>query len=151
MPAGRPTDYTPELGERICEVVALNPKGLPALCDEYKWFPADETIRKWRYRHPEFNGNYMRAKEFQLEQMAEVILDICDETPVCEMPDPDGGVSLRVDGAGVQRNRLRVDTRKWIMSKLAPKRFGEKSEVALSGNDGGPLELVVKHIGSDGE
>jgi hypothetical protein len=39
------------------------------------------------------------------------------------------------DNAAVQRARLRVDTRKWLMSKLAPRKYGDRVEhVIKSGN-----------------
>ena len=60
-----------------------------------------------------------------MELIANELIPIADELPVCQVPDPDGGVSERIDPAGVQRNRLRVDTRKWLMSKLLPKKYGE--------------------------
>jgi hypothetical protein len=45
----------------------------------------------------------------------------------------------------INRSRLRVDTRKWYLSKLAPKRYGEKVDVNVGGQqDGAPLTTVIK-------
>jgi hypothetical protein len=46
------------------------------------------------------------------------------------------------DDADVNRARLRVDTRKWLMSKIAPKRFGDKRSHELTGANGGPIQTV---------
>ena len=61
--------------------------------------------------------------------------------PTCEVPDPDGGVSVRIDMAGIQRNKLRVDARKWVVCKLLPKIYGDKT--AITGEGGGPLQIIT--------
>jgi hypothetical protein len=44
------------------------------------------------------------------------------------------------DAAAVNRDRLRVDTRKWLLSKALPKIYGDKLTAELTGKDGAPLE-----------
>ena len=83
------------------------------------------------------------AKEQQMQLIGCEILEIADEMPTCTVPDPDGGVSARIDNAGIQRNRLRVDTRKWLMSKLAPKTYGDKVQTEVTGANGGPIQASV--------
>ena len=56
-----------------------------------------------------------------------------------------GAVSLMRDGSWLNRSRLRVDTRKWLMSKMLPRKYGDK--MALTGGDGGPI--VVQTISYD--
>ena len=75
-----------------------------------------------------------------MEALAEEIFEIADDKPIATITFGENGVKTCVDAAGVQRNRLRVDTRKWVMSKLAPKKYGEKLE--HSGPDGGPIQIV---------
>lgn len=60
-----------------------------------------------------------------MDALAEDILEIADD-----------------EKADVNRARLRVDTRKWLMSKIAPKRFGERRAHELSGPNGGPIQTV---------
>jgi hypothetical protein len=76
---------------------------------------------------------YIHARECQAELFACEIIDIADETPITEQPDPDGGVTLRIDAAGVQRNKLRVDARKWVAARLLPRKYGERKEIEHSG------------------
>ena len=47
-----------------------------------------------------------------------------------------------VNGEAIQRSRLRVDARKWLLSKLAPKKYGDKIETTLQGPDGGAIQVV---------
>ena len=96
-----------------------------------------------------FAKQYARAKEIQLEQLADEILAISDENPIAVITFGENGVKECVDAAAIQRNRLRVDSRKWLLSKLVPKVYGDKSQVALTDADGNAL--TIKHIGSDGE
>ena len=44
--------------------------------------------------------------------------------------------------AAVAKQRLQVDTRKWLLSKLAPKKYGDKVQNVITGADGGPVEVV---------
>jgi len=49
----------------------------------------------------------------------------------------------------VARSRLRIDARKWLASKLAPKKYGDKIDATLSGPDGGPIKTentIVEYI-----
>lgn len=80
---------------------------------------------------------YARAKEAQLEALADEMVAIADDSTGDTYEDGDGGIRIAPDV--VQRARLRVDTRKWLLSKLAPKRYGDKVEHA--GPDGGAIKV----------
>jgi len=45
----------------------------------------------------------------------------------------------QLNGDHVQRSRLRIETRKWILSKALPKIYGDK--VAVTDSDGGKLTI----------
>jgi len=74
-----------------------------------------------------FRDQYARAKEIQLEQMADDITTIADSA----------------DAADHQVARLRVDTRKWLLSKLVPKKYGDRVEQFISGPDGAPIQAAI--------
>lgn len=89
--------------------------------------PHESTVRLWVTDDRNgFSTQYTRAREAQMDALAEDILEIADG------PDAD-----------VNRARLRVDTRKWLMSKIAPKRFGDRKTHEVSGPDGSPLKINV--------
>lgn len=123
-PGGRPSIYTEELANRICHLVAINPIGLPKLCAKYDELPDPDTIRSWRWSKPQFSAKYNEAKRFQSEIMAESIEDISDEV-VEKMYEDEEGVT-RVDSGIVSLAKLKVDSRKWTASKLAPKIYGDR-------------------------
>ena len=133
MAGGRPTIYTDELANRICELVATNTDGLPKLCAAYDWMPGDETIRIWRFRNLEFAGKYAQAKRFQAELMAEQVKEIAAEKAY--YIDADG--NQRIDAGFVASQRLQADTVKWLASKLAPKIYGDRQTIEQT--------VTVKH------
>ena len=126
-PFGRPLEYTPEIGDRICELVATHPIGLPRLCEMYPELPAQSTINRWRYQIEDFRDKYTESKRFQSEILAEEILEISDYSERDTSYDKHG--NAHCDSEWVMRSRLRVDSRKWLASKLAPKIYGEKQQV----------------------
>jgi hypothetical protein len=129
---GRPTVYTPELGEAICELLAEG-RTLTNICKQHSEFPAARTIRRWAIdpAHP-FSPQYARAREVGYHRMADDILDISDDgTNDYRMRlDSDGEqVGLVIDHDHIARSRLRTENRKWLLSKALPKIYGDKLEL----------------------
>jgi hypothetical protein len=124
--SGRPTLYTEELGQRICELLA-DGQTLTRICRENADLPSDRTIRRWALdrEHP-FSPQYARAREIGYHAMADATVDTAD--------------SEGTDPGQVARDRLKVDTRKWLLSKALPKIYGDK--LAIAGDPtGSPVEL----------
>jgi hypothetical protein len=141
---GRPTVYTPELGDRICELVATHDMGLRGLTALYPDLPDKSNINKWRRNDPEFRAKYAQDKCKQLEFMTEDLIDIADvgTNDWMEVHDKEGeNIGWRVNGEHIQRSRVRIDTRKWLASKLAPKMYGD---ALLPENKDGLLEDSLK-------
>lgn len=109
-PAGRPCEYTIEIGDLICDRVATHDCGLPRLCQMYKDMPHETTVRNWLLKNEEFFSKYARAKMKQADLLAEQCLSIADES----------------SNEDYCKARLRIDTRKWLASKLLPKQYGDK-------------------------
>jgi len=83
---------------------------------------------------------YTRAKEASMEAMADEILALADN-PVAALKTTtkaDGSVET-VEGDAVERTRIQIDSRKWLLSKLAPKRYGEKLDLTANVNVGDAL------------
>lgn len=125
--AGRPTLYTEELAALICERVATCTLGLARLCELHDDMPSKFTVNLWRFKYPEFSTQYAQAKLFQADLLAEEMLDIADDGSNDWMQTwgEDGDVGWKVNGEHVQRSRLRIDTRKFLASKLLPKQYGQ--------------------------
>lgn len=128
---GRPSDYTPELADEICTRLA-NGESLRAICasDRDDWMPSIGTILRWVSEKPEFREQYARAREVQAETHADDIVTIAD------------GPAEGDDSVKTARDRLRVDSRKWVASKLLPKKYGDKLQQEVSGPDGGAIAVT---------
>lgn len=107
--------FTAELAARICAEMATG-RSLRSVCSD-DGMPAESTVRFWAVEDRDgFAAQYARAREAQMEALGEDLLTISDN----ESGDP-------------QRDRLRVDARKWLMSKIAPKKYGDKLDLEHSG------------------
>lgn len=140
---GRPTTYTKETGDKICALMKTG-KTLRAICRDEDDLPDPAVIRGWAARDESgFYSQYAHARDIGLDTMSEELLEISDD----ERGD------LSDDGkwshANVQRARLRVDTRKWYLSKLAPKRYGEKLDVQHGGKVDGEITVKIVQFGND--
>lgn len=88
----------------------------------YRVLLKDKAIRKL----------YDEARELGAEAMADDIIDIADETLLDTKKNKDG--SYGFDHEAINRSRLRVDTRKWLMGKHVAKRFGDKKHHVHEGD-----------------
>nr|WP_316214145.1 terminase small subunit protein [Bradyrhizobium sp. SZCCHNR2032] len=103
--------------------------------------PDKSTVFRWLAAHAEFRDQYARAREARTDAMAEEILEISDDG---------SNDTYEVDGREVTnqdviaRSRLRVDTRKWLMARMAPKKYGDRLEQVLTGDPEKPVETITR-------
>lgn len=134
---GRPSKFTQELADEICERISEG-ESLRRICLS-EHMPERRTVYSWLMK-PEFEGfqhQYTRARELQAENFADEMNDIADDgsNDYMENVDDQGAViGYKLNGEHIQRSKLRIDTRKWIASKLKPKKYGDKIEVENSGS-----------------
>ena len=134
-PGGRPTMYTQELADEICEGLALG-NSLRTVCRGDR-MPSVKTIFNWLRTYPEFLQQYTRAKEESADAMADEVIDIADDATNDWMirNGKDGSESWQLNGEHVNRSRLRIETRKWLMAKMKPKKYGDKIDMTTNGKD----------------
>jgi hypothetical protein len=130
---GQPTKYTQELADRICEQLALG-YSIRTVC-RGEGMPSVASIFNWFRTYPEFLEQYTRAKQESSDAMAEDILDIADDgsNDYMAITRKDESEAWQLNGEHLQRSRLRVETRKWLMAKMKPKKYGEKLDVVSDG------------------
>ncbi len=134
----RPSEYTQDTASAICAALAEG-QSLRKIC-EADDMPDKATVFRWLAKYPEFRDQYARAREAQADVMAEEILDIADDSAGDLAVDQNG--NERMNSEFVARARLRVDARKWLLSKLVPKKYGEKLAVG-GADDLPPLQAKV--------
>lgn len=119
---GRPSDYTQELADLICERIATHGVGLKKLCEMYDDMPEKITIRRWCLKYPQFRSQYAQAKSLQIETLIDEIIDIADDATYDTIVNEQG--KQVCNSELIARSKIRIDTRKWLASKLAPKLYG---------------------------
>ena len=146
--AGRPSDYSEELASKICELIA-DGQSLRAICAPDD-MPNRSSVFLWLAKHKVFSDQYARAREEQAETLADEIIGIADESYNDHDVDDNGNV--RVNSEAIQRSKLRVEARKWVVSKLKPKKYGEFTRTEVTGRDGAPVETVttIRIVAGDG-
>lgn len=130
MSGGRPTDYSAELVATMCDRITSGESVRSITRDES--MPAMATFFRWLHEKPEFKEQYAIAKELGAEALFADILSIADDgsNDYMEKISQEGEAQgYQTNGEAIQRSRLRVDTRKWYLSKVLPKVYGEKQQI----------------------
>ncbi len=115
---GRPTLYSDEVAAEICRRL-MNGESLRAICGTDN-MPERATVHAWLAdgEHKDFLDQYARAREVQADAYADDIVFEADQAF-----DKDSAAAAKV----------KVDARKWVASKLKPKRYGDKLDVTSDG------------------
>ena len=136
------TMYSPELSQKICGFIADGLSLRHIECIE--GMPAKKTIMEWCIKHPEFSEQYAHAKEIQADAFAEELLDIVDDGRndwIERESKKTGETYIALNEEAIARSRLRTDTRKWLMGKMKPKKYGDSNMVKHADANGEKLGL----------
>jgi hypothetical protein len=106
---GRPSPYTPELADRICELLAV-PESLRSVCRR-PGMPSVRTVLGWAATRPEFRRQYDLARDFGRQMGAEDVLAIAD--------------SVQNTPEAIKEARREIDAKKWHLGRMAPRRRGQ--------------------------
>lgn len=112
------------IAAEIIEAISTSTDGIKRLCKKNEHWPSHDTINRWRLYHPLFADQYAQAKRTQADLLVEQALDMAQNNDNDVILDADG--NPRSNHAAVQRDRLIVDTIKWVACKLMPKVYGDK-------------------------
>lgn len=128
------TVYTKKVAASICQYIMEGmsireierQEGMPCSTTIFNWLALDKNG---------FVEQYTRAKECQSEYMAEEMLEISDDAQNDYMKrNHEDNEGWQENGEHIQRSRLRIETRKWLMSKMKPKKYGDKLRTEHSGS-----------------
>lgn len=135
-PKGANSKYTQDAAIRICTLIAQG-RSLNSLA-KMEGMPDISTVYRWIAEHQAFREMYTKAREDQADTLADEILNISDESPMQVITNEQGTIE-RLDPSGINRNRLRVDARKWVAAKLKPRKYGDRT--TISGDDENPVKV----------
>lgn len=129
---GRPSDYLPEVAADICSLLA-DGESLRKVC-ERQGMPNKATVFRWLAQHEDFRDQYAQATETRADAIFEEMFEIADE--------------VAEEAAAVGKARLRIDTRKWALARMNPKKYGDKvsQDIDLKSSDGSmtPKPTVIQ-------
>lgn len=129
MPAGRPSEFTPEIGDAICDAL-IEGESLRSFCGK-AGNPAMSTVMKWLSsgKHPAFVEQYARAREMAADTDADDIAHYARKAA-------EGKIEPAAATAAI--NGL-----KWSAGKRAPKKYGDKLALTGGGADDPPIRHQV--------
>lgn len=131
-------DLTIEMAQEICEAIA-NGASLRQALEPFQ--VARSQAYQWMRQFKWFAAMYERARLDQVETMRDEMQEIADDgtNDWEEKENKDGSTYIALNSEHVQRSRLRLDTRKWILERMNPRKYGPKAELAMTGAEGQPL------------
>jgi hypothetical protein len=151
---GRPSDYSPEIADAICELII---KGYSVRkIGELEPMPCEDTIYTWLSKHSDFSEKYTEAVQHRTNKYLEECVDLSDNMP-------DGIMFIGLDGrlferlevlqltpkeraeAGlnpiglttelINKRKLQIETRMKAAARMHPRKYGEKITQTLEGGD----------------
>ena len=139
---GRPSSFTQEIADSLCAQLA-DGLSMRTIC-RAEDMPDKATVFRWLRTNQSFCDQYTRAKEESADALSDEMLDISDDAQNDWMEqNAKENAGWVANGEHIQRSRLRIETRKWLASKLKPKKYGEK--LAVGGAEDMPA-LKVERI-----
>jgi hypothetical protein len=131
-PGAKPMPYDQAVADAICDRLTEGRTLSKIATDDD--MPSAATIYRWLGATPTFREQYARAREHQMNAWSDEVLDISDDGSgdLITRARADGSDEEVVDHENIARSRLRVDTRKFLMARLAPKVYGDKVEIDLN-------------------
>jgi len=126
-PVGRPSSYSEEKTDKICELISTTTMSLDQICILNDDFPDETTVRRWMLKNEEFYRQYARAKMKQADILAEECIKIAN--------------SANYEDVAVAR--LKIDARKWLASKLLPKQYGDSTLLEQKNEENAQLKIEL--------
>lgn len=121
-PRGRPCTFSQGIADAICDRLSEG-ESLFAICSDPE-YPPESTVRGWALDDVQgFAAKYTLARDMGLDNRADRLIHAAETATDAAL------------------GRLRMDANRWYLSKLAPKRYGDKIAQEISGPDGGPLQI----------
>jgi hypothetical protein len=131
--SGAQSIFTAALFTAICDRISRG-ESLRSVCRDPE-MPHKSTVLRWLHEMPDLRDQYVRARDDLMEYWASDILEIADDGTLDTIPGLNkyGDEVMVPNHANVQRDRLRIDSRKWLLSKLAARTYGDRLDVEVSG------------------
>lgn len=125
---GRPSIWSQEIADRICELM-VEGKDMQEIC-QMDGMPSRATVLRWQHQRPEFDAQCARAREalaeFELHKLKK-LAENCTEK-------------------NVNATRVKLNHYQWRVMKIAPRIYGDRAQVEVTGANGGPMQVQALTI-----
>lgn len=131
---GRPVEWTKERIDQKCTEIFLlmETEGLSIRkILQRSDMPSNKEFCRWIKKNEDLSKHYARAREERAEFIFDEILEIADNSNADAWIDDAG--QTKIDGEAIQRSKLKIDARKWMLGKMQPKKYGDKMDVTSGG------------------
>ena len=139
MPGGRPSKFTPEIQNEILERLRQGESARQICRSDH--MPDWSNFLRFKRDNEEFRAQYDIAWADGFTAWETQIVEIANDQSRDFQPDGKGGV--KSDNTAVNRDRLRIDTMKWIMCKRVPHTYGDRVQQEITGKDGAPIQPIL--------
>lgn len=142
---GRPSEYSDQMAGKICDLLASG-ESLVKIC-EHEDMPSRTSVFRWLAKDETFRNRYARAREIWADSEFENMMHIAD-TPMIgvKTKTTEDGIET-TEGDMIEHRRLQVDTRKWALARMSPKKYGDST--TLKGDKDAPLYPAMGEILND--
>lgn len=136
----RPIEWEGEKKEKAIETIfteMANGKSLRQILDHDDTLPSRRLFYEWMAKDSVLSNHYEAISQLRADMMFDEMLEIADDgTNDYVTKEIGDGIEVQVlNSEHIQRSRLRIDARKWILSKMVPKKFGDKTDITTNGKD----------------
>lgn len=134
----RPVKYSKAIAAEIIRRMGEG-ESLRSICRDPK-MPKSTTVLAWCAEDVDgFRDRYSLAMDFRAQGIFDELMEIADTIePGKRIKKNSKGTEITI-GDDVERSKLRIHARMWVLSRMAPKRYGDKITQEISGPDGGPV------------
>ena len=127
-PVGRPSTYSDEIADEICERM-INGESLIKVC-KLEHMPSRAAVYRWFDARPDFEARCARAREGLADFLVDEIEELADQT-----------TELNVNSM-----KVKISTKQWRAMKMAPRVYGDRTRTEVTGADGGPIQVKATTI-----
>jgi hypothetical protein len=137
---GAPVEWTPDRKEKAIETIfteMAQGKSLRQILDHNDTLPSRRLFYEWMAKDSVLSNHYEAISLLRADIMFDEMIEIADDGTRDYMTKEIGdGIEVQVlNTEHIQRSRLRIDARKWILSKMVPKKFGDKTDITTNGKE----------------
>ena len=139
--------YTAEIEDLILGEL-MSGRTLTDICRDPD-MPHVRSVQNWLAADRDgFAARYRRAREIGCEMMADDMVDIADDRTGDWIlrHNKDGTTEAILDPERIHRTQMRIKTRRWRVSKLLPRTYGDRPDLTAKPDSGNTWADLLKAV-----